>query len=230
MRIKMTHKKQYNVQTSLPITLITNDTENYEEIILLLHGYSEDAQKIYDRLGQKLDHKKYLILAANGIFPLVDRFPLETKASDQKLLRGYAWYFYDQTNDHYLVDYDVPAKALGDLLNQINTKNLPVNIIGYSQGGYLAPFIANYHKSIKYILGINCSFRTDLLPKENFYKLDGLQGNDDPIINVTLSKSRHNDFINNGNHGDYKIIENESHRLSPTLINEAINLFNLNLN
>lgn len=226
----MTNKKQYNLKTILPTTLITNGNSDYQEIILLLHGYSEDAQKIYDKVAPKLDHKKYLIIAANGIYPLVDRFPLDTLNNKKKLLRGYAWYFYDQANDVYLVDYNVPAMAIADLIDQINNKNTPVNIIGYSQGGYLAPFLPKYCEQIQYILGINCSFRTDMLPKNNSFKLDGLQGKDDLIIDVALSKSRHSEFIRNGNKGAYKIIDEENHRLTPKLVNEAINIFNDNHN
>jgi len=204
---------QTRVEGHIDLQVSSNELQNYNRIVLLLHGYSESGAKIYKRLSPYLNLDQDLILAPNAIFPLVDRFPLETQKGSDELLRGYAWYFYDQKKDEYLVNYSTPVSFLKSYLNSINTLSKPVTVIGYSQGGYLAPFLASEHNLIEDVIGINCSYRNDLFPSHMDKVIDAFQGSDDPIIDIELAKARH---LNYG-HGDYQLIKDENHRLSPRL-------------
>lgn len=213
---KVTSKLRY------PLTTLTNDVESFDHVYLLLHGYSESADLIYKRLGIHLEDKG-LVVAVNGLFPLVDRFPLERKPNE-KLLRGYAWYFYDPAHDHYLIDYDVPASALGSLLQQLNPDHKPVTLLGYSQGGYLAPFVAAKHDLVERVIGINCSYRHDLFPEGMNLPIDAIQGMDDPIIDIALAQSRHEHYVTHQGSGTYQLVENENHRLSPGLVEKVLTM------
>jgi predicted esterase len=200
--------------TDYPLVVYTNSCTDFKAIILLLHGYSEEGQTIYKRLNDHLP-QDHLVVAVDGLFPLVDRFPLDTKPTDKKLLRGYAWYFYDAVHDKYLIDYDVAASALNSLLTTLNPQQKEITIIGYSQGGYLAPFIAAKNKNASYVIGVNCSYRHDLFP-QNFWdrniRVDAIQAEDDPIIDIESSKERHSHL-----NGNFDLIPNENHRLSKNL-------------
>lgn len=203
---------QHRVNGILDLSFESNNLENFDRIVLLLHGYSESGEKIFKRLLKHLP-ENHLVIAPNGPFPLVDRFPLETTKSSDKLLRGYAWYFYDQKENKYIVDYAIPVSFLNSLISKLNPAKVPVSLIGYSQGGYLAPFLAAENELIEDVFGINCSYRHDLFPTSMKKPIYAFQGSDDPIIDVELAKSRHENY----GLGDYQLIENENHRLSQNL-------------
>jgi len=219
-----------------------------DEIIMLLHGYSESAQKIYKRLGRPLDEelhqqvkKKFSIIALNGLYPLPKHFPLEVakdKQSDNKrqtqqvhedLLAGFAWYFYDQRTDQFLIDYKVPVNTLVRLLKQINPTALPTSFIGYSQEGYLTPFIALAYPHTKQAMGINCSFRFELIKKiytEVPFILNQIQGGKDEIIDRDLSNHRFNEMKSFYKmQGEYHWIDQANHWLGPSVRDSAIKIF-----
>ncbi|MBC99418.1 MAG: hypothetical protein CME63_16865 [Halobacteriovoraceae bacterium] len=174
-----------------------------EKIIVLLHGYSESAAKIYKRIGRSLnvtlqnEKTNYSIIALNGLYPLPKHFPLNDQIDrdqEAELLAGFAWYFYDQRKDEFLIDYKVPTETLTQFLHMINPKKLPTIFIGYSQGGYLAPFVGLNYPPTEQVLGINCSFRSDIIErdyKDIPFTLNQVQGAKDSIIDTDLSFSRY---------------------------------------
>ncbi len=198
-----------------------------QEIVLLLHGYSEDGTKIFRRLGRHLEekfaseNKKVAILAPNGLYPMPKAFPLakEIKTAED-LLQGFAWYFYHAATNTFLIDYKVPSQTLGGWLHEINPKKVPVTIIGYSQGGYLAPFVAlNYHQyaPVKRVVGINCAFREDLMKEVPHFPMHLVQGDQDTIIETALAKERFEKLIERGMTGSYHSVEGADHKLTPDI-------------
>ncbi len=211
-------------------------TPTGDEIILLLHGYSESAHKIYKRIGRSLDQainksdKRYSIIALNGLYPLPKHFPLDGKRDPHEdLLAGFAWYFYDQREDKFLIDYSVPVATLTSFLKEINSHDLPTSIMGYSQGGYLAPFVGLAYGPTKQVMGINCSFRFDLI-KDQYesipFALNQVQGSEDEVIDRELSHKRYeqlNQFYKIK--GSFQWVEEANHWLTPHTRDAAIALF-----
>ncbi len=224
-------------QGQLPIHFLSNqdiDSNNQnmgERIFLLLHGYCETGDKIYHCLIDTLPSGN-LIVAPNGLYPIPKSFPLEKRKSSEDLLQGHAWYFYDATKDHFLIDYDIPAHYLSSFLHQINPKNLPVTLIGYSQGGYLCPFVAQKYSKIDHIIGINCSYRVDKLDTLSKVRIDSINGDCDLVVDPQKAKERHQKLILKGCSGKFNLIENEAHKLTPVLVNmvkELVKQFNESL-
>lgn len=217
-----------------------------DEIIMLLHGYSESAHKIYKRLGRVLDEelhkddnnntntKKYSIIALNGLYPLPKHLALpgpqdSTPNPNEELLAGFAWYFYDQKTDQFLIDYRVPVETLTTFLKQINPTGIPTSFIGYSQGGYLAPLVGLAYTHTKQVMGINCSFRFELI-KERYQKipfvLNQIQGRADEIIDIELSACRYKEMKSFYKMpGEYHWIKDANHWLTPTTRDYAIKVF-----
>lgn len=218
---KITLEGLHQVQTLSNIPL---DSE-FDDVILLLHGYSEDAKRIYKRLGRKINEtfgedSKTLIIAANGLYPLPKAFPLEksiTEADD--LLQGFAWYFYHAGTNTFLIDYKIPAETLGNWCEKLTQGNKPLTVIGYSQGGYLAPFVGfNVRKRgihLKKVIGINCSFRVDMMEETPDFPMDLIQGENDTIIDRKLAKERFDKLKEKGVSGEYTSIPNADHKLCP---------------
>ncbi len=210
------------------LNIVSNGANDPKHIYILLHGYSESGFKIYKRLGHKIDQqqKDVLVLAPDGLFPLPKSFPLDTKIlkSKEELLQGFAWYFYHAVTDQFLIDYDIPAQTLAQWIqtvlesHQLSSDNL--TIIGYSQGGYLAPFLGEALEMLSLspnkVIGINCSFREDKLQKVPNFPLSQIQGKEDKIIDTKLCFERFQKLKARGlSSGDFYWLENEDHKLSP---------------
>lgn len=217
--------QQYKSTGLHQFSTIENECAKAVEFFILLHGYSESAKVIYKRLGQKINKLKgenCKIIAINGLFPLVRPFEIlknNEKNREEKNILGFAWYFYDSSKDQFLIDYEVPAKTISHWINHINPNNLPVTIIGYSQGGYLAPFIAcELNKNVKRVIGINCSFRYQMLPQIPNFRLDQFQGREDQIIDTKLAFERFDYLKKKGMKGEFHWVDGVDHKLTPTLV------------
>lgn len=222
---KSTFKGLHQVRYESNLDLKNPKDFSGDHIYILLHGYSETGFKIYKRLGHKLANhfgEKALILAPNGLYPLPKAFPLGKRPVGEDLLMGYAWYFFDQTTNEFLIDYQIPMNSLKNFIADQNPNNLPVTIIGYSQGGYLAPFVGMGYENTHEVIGINCSFREDLMKEIPSFPLSLFQGAEDKIIETDLAKERFDQLKKRGSKGTYKSIKNEDHKLSPHISDEVL--------
>ena len=86
-------------------------------------------QKIYSS-----DNQLYI----NGIFPLAP----EIKGEIPEIKLRFAWYFFNPLTKTYFIDPSVPEKTITNLIHHLNLQDYKITFLGYSQGGYLAPFIA----------------------------------------------------------------------------------------
>lgn len=208
----------------------SNGAKDFNKVFLLLHGYSESGFKIYKRLGHKIDQsrEKSLVLAPDGLFPMPKAFPLDTKIAKTKeeLLQGYAWYFYHAATDQFLIDYVVPAQCLANwiekLLKENGLSSSDLVIIGYSQGGYLAPFLGEALTEMglppQKVIGLNCSFRADRLKETPSFPLYQIQGKEDTIIDTQLAFDRFQKLKDSGlKEGEFLWLEGCDHKLMPSL-------------
>ena len=153
---------------------ILKEPQSPKSIILLLHGLNERGRRIYRKLGKYLPEDS-IVLAPNAPFPLTTGIQLGS---------GYAWYFYDKTTQTYPVGPAVSLNFLCTLLTQYNPQNLPVFIIGFSQGGYLAPQLAYKDSNVKSVIGIGCEFRRRFINQIPNFELVGIHGEQDTIIHI----------------------------------------------
>ena len=75
----------------------------------------------------------------------------------------------------------IPSSLLGNLINN-NFPNKEITILGYSQCGYLAPFVGGKIDNIEHVIGINCNFRSDFFDFPLDYSLTHLHAVDDPLV------------------------------------------------
>ncbi len=206
------------LSTEIPLTYFEkNEKENCQYRVLLLHGFGQKAAFMMNHCAPLFNRNTHII-APNGPFPLLGRFPLEKSEND--LIKGYAWYFYDAKEDRYLIDYKTPALLLRQLLLSFDDQ-LPLHIIGYSQGGYLAPFLIDKSLSIHKITAINASYRFDLIPSFSgaSIEVNAINGELDMMVDPQLSHER---FLlwQKRDHftGNFYLIEDEGHRLKRPIL------------
>lgn len=218
------------MQTSVPLNLDLQYKEvapnESDSLFVFLHGYSQDMSFLYNYYNKdckKLGHHSVFLQAP---FPLVGRFPLDTTPDKKKLLSGYAWYFYDASTEEYLIPYTTPVSWIKNFLEQQFSNKTNIVIIGYSQGGYLAPFLAEQLTNIKKIIGINCSFRYDLLEKFECPEVYQLQGQADVIVTPELSQERFGEFQSKYQFkGSFQMLEDETHKLTTSLKKISLEYF-----
>lgn len=151
------------------------------EIILLLHGLNERGKRIYRKLLPYLPSDA-LIISPNGIFPLPDQ-------RSDGLRLGFTWYIFDVVHKTYQVNQDQAKLWLRDLVASANPHGLPVTVIGFSQGGYLAPLVGKEIAECKRVLGLACEFRAALIKGPLGFDLHALHGSSDPIISIQSAQN-----------------------------------------
>ncbi|MCY4524189.1 MAG: hypothetical protein OXB84_05575 [Halobacteriovoraceae bacterium] len=185
-----------------------------KRVYLLLHGYGQNCDSIIDELKSALPANA-LILAPNGPFPLPQR-------TSKGLYLNFAWYFYDNIRNTYHIDYQLPATILKELAQTLNLNKIPMTVIGFSQGGYLSPFVANMISSVDHVIGISCRFCYERLGKIG-YRIDGIHGRSDSIVDPDGARKSHGEMISKGGSGKFYLFE-EGHKLGGEFKNCVKNL------
>lgn len=148
--------------------------ENPKSITLLLHGYNERGLRIYRKLKRFLPKDTHII-APNAPFPM-------PRSKPDRLDFGYAWNFYNDHKGVYHTDEKVIVSMVISLLKQRNPDQLPVTVIGFSQGGFLAPLLGYKEPNIKHVIGIGCIYRERFFAKSPSFTLDAIHGAADTIV------------------------------------------------
>ena len=156
---------------------VVRRVENPQEVFLLLHGLQERGKRIFRKLLPYLPQNS-LVIAPNGPFPL-------PRVKEGRISYGHSWYFYDKFEQKYFLNQDLAKFWLRDLLTIENPNNLPVTIIGFSQGGYLAPLVGKEIKETKLVIGLACEFRTTLIQEKLTFPMEAVHGEHDEIITPT---------------------------------------------
>jgi predicted esterase len=174
-------KKSFNLPLTYPQDFYTNDLKDYDRILLALHGYQLNGEFIFKRLTRHLNLKSTLLLCPNAPFLV----PIK-KGED--FHAGYSWYFFEPKTRNFYINYEPSAKLMCEFVNQNNPNKVPVDIIGYSQGGYLSPKIAELCSETEKVIGLSCIFRRNrFLIKENCEYIQ-IHGNKDQTVNYDEAK------------------------------------------
>lgn len=180
----------------------TNNVTNPKQVFLLLHGYMLDGQFMYDVFKQYLPSDA-LIIAPNGPFLI----PHKKK---DKFIPRYSWYFYDSQIKHFYIDFEPAAKMLSQMLDKLAPK-VPTTIIGYSQGGYIAPKVAEYSENITKVIGLACTFRNERFKERNI-DYHQIHSHEDGIVDLSESVKEFNRLQNPGKYIELRDI---GHKLGP---------------
>lgn len=200
-------KVQTEFQMEYDLTLSDKADRNY----LILHGFYENAPIIKSKLFSLIPENSN-ILIPNGCFPLPKR-----RAEGWELF--FSWYFFDEKTGQFYIEYDFPAGILEKLCAQLLPNDLPLTIIGYSQGGYLSPFVASRIPSCDKVLSLGCSYRHELLTGSQHFKIDGIHGSiDDKVDPVNAKKCF--DSLPKKLKGSFKMLENVAHDLDSKFLEQ----------
>jgi len=168
------------IDSNYSLKVVERRPESPRSLILLLHGLGERGLRIYRKLIRYLPESSY-VLAPDG------PFIVEKKGNGLGI--GHAWYFYDKSTKTYQRDQTLSLFLLKNLLHMTNPENLPIMIIGFSQGGYLAPQLGFENKNIQQVIGIGCEFKRHFFIQKPMFKLKAIHGAMDSIIPFELAQN-----------------------------------------
>ena len=186
-------------------TIYSESIGNPKRVYLLLHGYLLDGKYMIDELRETLGDD-CLIVAPNGPF-------LVPVKKNERYKAKYAWYFFDPVEKTYYVNYDPGAKYLNEVLNIYNKDSLPVTVIGYSQGGYLAPRVANFCKDVDRVISIASVLRPKLFDVEKDVDYFQINSKGDLVVDFQDAVESGEEMKTLGARYVLKALEDSGHRI-----------------
>ena len=176
------------------------------QVILLLHGLGERGKRIFRKLLPYLPQDA-LVLAPNAPFPI-------PRDKEGQMDFGHTWYFYDKFQGKYFINQDLAKYWLRDLVHIENPLALPLTIIGFSQGGYLAPLVGLEIKETKRVVGLSCEFRSSLIPEGLPFSLAAFHGDKDEIISAEMALNEIEKLKEKEILVDFYLVNNTGHEIS----------------
>lgn len=185
--------------------ILTGNKDN-DRLYLLLHGFNESAEKVYKRVSPLLPGDA-LTLAPNG------NFPIPVKKPNEGYTVNFGWYFYDNSTKTYFIDYDLPSEIIINLIKELGLENKKLYIIGYSQGGYLSPFVALKHGNVEKLIGMACVFRHKMFDYAPNFPMVAIHGKEDLMVSFEGQKESVEEMKDLGIDIDFIGLPEAGHRL-----------------
>lgn len=195
-----------SIQFTRDVTYALRPASQPKGICLLLHGYLQTGHDILKLMAPYLP-QDWTLLAPNGLFPVA-------QGQGQQIHLRYSWYFFNPNTNEYLISMEPACQYLKAFMSSHSSNGLPVKVIGYSQGGYLAPVAAQALPTVQQVIGINCRFRAEILREPLSFRLDGIHGLDDVLVDPNRARQCHQDVMNKGNAGEFVGVEKAGHRFT----------------
>ena len=194
----------YEAQVSIP--------SNPKRVFLLLHGFKQDGEYLFKLLKDSLPDD-VAIISPNGPFFV----PVEKREGH---VMKYAWYFFDQLKKSYFIDYTPATEYIKSILIELDLHRKPITVIGYSQGGYLAPKIAETITAVDTVIGLGCVFRNKMFDVRTSVMIHQINSKTDSVIDFDSAKGEFLKLRERGNLGRFVALDGPSHRLSNEYIFE----------
>jgi phospholipase/carboxylesterase len=182
--------------------------EPNDKVVLCMHGYQDHAQSMMKRIGW-LDNDKlpFQVLAVNGPFPV----PIWTASGFHE---AYAWYFRDTERGFTIVSPEQMAERVAQLTEELNLHKTPLVIFGFSQGGYLAPFVTRLLPQTKAIIALGSGFpKAPYAHVPTTTKIYAIHGDRDERIPIQPTKEAHAQLLQQGFQGEFFAIPGLDHRV-----------------
>lgn len=200
------------VSLNIPISFLSNGKEEPQRLVLLFHGYRQRAEWIFSELSPCMNEGD-LVVAVNGPFPIPrkrgDRYELD-----------YAWYFFDQINQSYPVSMEPALEAVEELVESNGWDELPKVVIGFSQGGYLTPFLSQRLQRVEKAIGIASRFRSEVLEAPFPCALYNIHGEEDKVVDFARSQKCFQELEAKGVAGRFITIPKLAHDIDENLRGE----------
>jgi phospholipase/carboxylesterase len=193
--------------TQLPVSYhLRPAASEPKELLILLHGYSQRGDKILKSI-EPLLAPSVVAFAPNGPFPT----PVH---SDGVFKEAYSWYFYDARAERMVIGPEVAVDLLLKMLQHLKLDHLPTRILGFSQGGYFAPVLAQKIPLAHQVIGVACEFRPRYFPDVPSFRIDAVHGEADTVIPIAGAETYHRELLAKGWAGEFIKVADAPHSIT----------------
>lgn len=230
----MTEKSTTWVKTELPIHYRSRVPQNPKALAVFLHGFTDHGGSMMKRLFPSSwpeSLKDVAWIAPNGPFPV----PVK---SDDGWKDAFSWYFYDERTETMVIPPDTAVHGIAAIIEKelphfaasTHTSDpdgpaLPVFLIGFSQGGFLAPAIAaamNRSLNLKVtpveIIALGTGFRLDYYSKLVPLTVTAVHGESDSVFPIRQAQTNFTLALKTRDHtGAFVTLPNTAHTVTPAM-------------
>lgn len=202
----------------LKIDYVLHNPQSTTEVFVLLHGYMETGVTTFEKLKDSLPAEAAIISPSGP-------FPIPRKIGNVYEPR-YAHYYYDIKTQVFFRERDTMIAAIKEILKEHNLNSLPATVIGFSQGGYLAPFVALELDNAKATIGIGSEYREELQNMGLTFSVHSIHGKKDDVVNFDHAKDKHQQLLDCGRKGSFVELANTAHEITEevaTSVKELVN-------
>ncbi len=201
--------QEVNYSFPLPVRYFLSEPKG-NGLVILLHGYQDTAHSMLKRIGWLDAELPFQILAINAPFPV----PVWNKDGFKE---AYAWYFRDRDYGLTIVEPNTTAERIAQLFRDLQLENTRKVFFGFSQGGYLAPYVAAHSDKVKGIAGLGCGFNEEAFENLNPLPVLAIHGAKDDRIAIEKSKKEYAALTAQGFTGAFHEIPDLEHRVHPSV-------------
>jgi predicted esterase len=210
--------KHHLINVPLTINYWQSDgTGSDKSAVLFLHGYSDSARSFLRRLGFWEKELPFGVIAPNAPFPV----PVKDGTFYKE---AFSWYFMDSSRKSVLIAPEVAVKLLVDFFRDQGWLEKKIIVVGFSQGGFLAPRLVPALKNIERIICVGSRYRADAYSDWRGVRVDAVHGASDEVINPGEAQSDFEALDLNKYGGSFHVIENMTHRITETCGKKVLEL------
>lgn len=200
------NKNQTKIAMELPISYLQNTTKDSDfPLVILLHGFMDSASSLSKKL-LPTESKNLDWLIPNGPFPT----PVKDGADYKE---AYSWYFEDPRKQVSLVPPAFGAELIDKLLANLALSSREMWIVGFSQGGFLMPWLARRLSNLKGLVGIGCDYLAESYQGLSPIPVYAIHGTDDDVISLDSSRKNWQQLKALKFPGEFMEIPSGTHRL-----------------
>lgn len=191
----------------LPIRYHLSEPQG-ESLVVLLHGYQDNAQSMLKRLGWVDAQVPFQWLTLNAPFPV----PVWNADGFKE---AYSWYFRDTDRNLVIVKPADSGERVASLITDLGLGSKNIVFFGFSQGGYLAPHVAKHLHNVRGIIGLGCGYTEEGYKDLKPTYVWGLHGSLDERVDIAKARHEHAAVIRRGFRGSFIEIPDFSHKVDP---------------
>jgi predicted esterase len=208
------HQGEATVELDLriPVPYILEKAPGSKRGILLLHGYNDRANSARRRVFGAKPLEKLTLFAPNGIFPAPVRIKEQHRIA-------YAWYFRDGDSGLQMSSPEFGADGVMQMIAKLGLQDHSWIVVGFSQGGFLAPYLLNAGLRADSVIAIGAAYRLEayqLLSEKrdlSTVTLHAIHGDIDQIIGLDRAKSSYEVIQGLGVKGSFNTLKGVGHTL-----------------
>jgi len=174
---------EHKLELSVPLSVSATELrwEGPERAFVLLHGYGETKDRMIRKLSASLRAHGNRLIALNAPFPA-------PQLSEQGPKEGYSWFFRSLRTGVTLAHPSVNAQLFARLIENHGLRETPLVAIGFSQGGFVLPFLARELGVSTTLVGISSGIVPQDVPSRLNASLHLIHGTDDETLKLEESK------------------------------------------